>query len=294
MIKSFEIVGIRRDKHEEIRQTSVVLAGFPKLAVIVLSIILLGCIFAPLIVTKDPAYMDLVSYNHTPNMEFPFGTDTMGRDIFSCIWYGGRISIFIGVLATLISTFIAVTYGTLSALGPHWLDTVMMRLTEILLSIPSLLLVILLLACMGKPNALSIAVVIGLTSWLAIAKVVRTEVKQLAGSDFLVAAQTMGGGFFYILRKHLLPNFIAPIMFMVVMNVRSAIVYESTLSFMGLGLPLSVISWGSMLSLSEKALMTDAWWIILVPGAFLVALLLALTSVGNYLRQEANKRESNL
>ena len=83
-------------------------------------------------------------------------------------------------------------------------------------------------------------------------------------------------------------------MFMVVMNVRSAIVYESTLSFMGLGLPLSVISWGSMLSLSEKALLTDAWWIILVPGAFLAALLLALTSVGNYLRKEANKKEGNL
>ena len=78
------------------------------------------------------------------------------------------------------------------------------------------------------------------------------------------------------------------------MNVRAAIVYEATLSFMGLGLPLSVISWGSMLSLSEKALMTDAWWIILVPGAFLVALLLALTAMGNYLRREANKKESNL
>lgn len=294
MNRSFEIVGIRPLKTEEYKPKKVDFSHFPWLSVFILAAILLGCIFASLITAKDPSYIDLAQYNHPPDMEYLFGTDTMGRDIFSCIWYGGRISVFIGITATVLSTFIAVTYGTMSALAPDWLDTLLMRLTEILLSIPNLLLVILLLACLGKPNVFSIALVIGLTSWLPIAKVVRTEVKQIAGSDFLVAARIMGGGFFYILRKHLMPNFIASIMFMVVMNVRSAIVYESTLSFMGLGLPLSVISWGSMLSLSEKALMTDAWWIILIPGAFLVAFLMALTAVGNYLRREANKKESNL
>lgn len=104
----------------------------------------------------------------------------------------------------------------------------------------------------------------------------------------------MGGGFFHILTRHLTPNFFSSIMFMVVMNVRSAIVAESTLSFMGIGLPLEVISWGSMLSLSEKALMTDAWWIILIPGLFLVATLLSITSIGNDLRRQANRKESNL
>lgn len=294
MSRSFEIVGIRPPKTEEYKPKKIDFSHFPWLSVFILAAILLGCVFASLITAKDPSYIDLAQYNHPPDMEYLFGTDTMGRDIFSCIWYGGRISVFIGITATVLSTFIAVTYGTMSALAPDWLDTLLMRLTEILLSIPNLLLVILLLACLGKPNAFSIALVIGLTSWPPIAKVVRTEVKQIAGSDFLVAARIMGGGFFYILRKHLMPNFIASIMFMVVMNVRSAIVYESTLSFMGLGLPLSVISWGSMLSLSEKALMTDAWWIILIPGAFLVTFLLALTAVGNYLRREANKKKSHL
>ncbi len=292
MNKSFVIVGMRPAKEPRRRGRS--LSGLPWLAFLTVAVIVLGCIVIPFFMTQDPAYMDLAHYNHPPDWEHLFGTDTMGRDIFSCIWHGGRISIFIGIAATILSTCIAVTYGALSALSPDWLDTVLMRLTEILLSIPNLLLVVLLLACLGKPNIFSIALVIGLTSWLAIAKVVRSEVRQLAGSDFLVAARTMGGGFFYILRQHLLPNIIASIMFMVVMNVRAAIVYEATLSFMGLGLPLSVISWGSMLSLSEKALMTDAWWIILVPGAFLVALLLALTSMGNYLRREVNKKESNL
>ena len=170
----------------------------------------------------------------------------------------------------------------------------MMRFAEILLSIPTLLLVLFFQAIWGQASVLSLSVVIGVTSWASIAKVVRTEVRQLRTSEYVVASRCMGGGFFHILRRHLAPNFLASIMFMVVMNVRSAIVSESTLSFLGMGLPLEIISWGSMLSLSEKALMTGSWWIILIPGAFLVTLLLCLTNLGNYLRKSAAKKESNL
>ena len=98
----------------------------------------------------------------------------------------------------------------------------------------------------------------------------------------------------HILMRHLGPNFVSSIMFMVVMNIRSAIVTESTLSFMGMGLPLDVISWGSLLSLSNNALMTKAWWIILIPGAFLIALLVCLTNIGNWLRKSVNKGDSNI
>lgn len=244
--------------------------------------------------TKDPTYMDLQHCIAAPGREFLFGTDTMGRDIFSMIWYGGRISLFIGVIATAISTVIAVVFGAASGCAPAWLDDLMMRLTEILMSVPNLLVVVFLQAILGKPNVLSLSLVIGVTSWTSIAKVVRSEVRQLRGSEYVVAARCMGGGFFHILTRHLTPNFFSSIMFMVVMNVRSAIVAESTLSFMGIGLPLEVISWGSMLSLSEKALMTDAWWIILIPGLFLVATLLSITSIGNDLRRQANRKESNL
>ena len=104
----------------------------------------------------------------------------------------------------------------------------------------------------------------------------------------------MGGSFFHILRRHLAPNFFSSILFMVVMNVRSAIIAESTLSFMGLGLPIEVVTWGSMLSLAEKALMTDAWWIPLIPGAFLVVTLLCITTLGDYLRSRTGRKESNL
>ena len=227
--------------------------------------------------TKDPTYLDLAHCSAVPCREFLFGTDTMGRDIFSMIWYGGRLSLFIGVGSTVISTLLAILFGTVSGLAPKWLDALLMRLTEILLSVPNLLLVIFLQAVIGTPSAWSIALVIGLTSWTSIAKVVRTEVQQLRASEYVIAAKCMGDSFFHILRCHLAPNFFSSILFMVVMNVRSAIIAESTLSFMGLGLPIEVVTWGSMLSLAEKALMTDAWWILLIPGAFLVVTLLCIT-----------------
>lgn len=268
--------------------------GKPVISMVILGLIILGCLCSELLMTKDPTYMDLINYTHAPDAEFLFGTDTLGRDIFSMIWYGGRISLFIGFTATAITTFIAVVIGSLSGIAPQWADTLIMRFTEILLSVPNLLLIILLQAIMGQPNVVSLSVVIGVTSWTSIAKVVRTEVRQIRGSEYVVASRCMGGGFFHILRKHLAPNFISSIMFMVVMNIRTAIVAESTLSFMGIGLPLEIISWGSMLSLSEKALLTKAWWIILIPGIFLVVTLLCMTNLGNYMRKNANRGQSNL
>ena len=289
----FTMVGIRPEPpvpQKKVRR----LKGFPWISVILMAAIVLCCLFAEAIMTKDPGYLDLKNFNVAPNAEFLFGTDTLGRDIFSGIWYGGRISIAIGFLATLISTFIAVVYGSVSGIAPQWLDTLMMRFTEIFLSVPSLLLVLFLQAILGEANVLTLSIVIGVTGWASIAKVIRTEVRQIRNSEYVVASRCMGGRFFHILGRHLAPNFIASIMFMVVMNVRSAIGSESTLSFMGMGLPMEIISWGSMLSLAEKALLTDSWWIILIPGAFLVTLLMCLTNIGNYMRKTANRKESNL
>ncbi len=169
-----------------------------------------------------------------------------------------------------------------------------MRIVDILLSIPGLLPVVLLQAVLGKASVLSISFVIGITGWMSMAKVVRMEVRQIRNSEYVIASACMGGGFFHVLRHHLAPNFIPSIMFMVVMNIRSAIVAESTLSFMGIGLPVEVISWGSMLSLANQALSGRAWWMILMPGLFLVVTLVCLTNLGNHLRKCANKKHSNL
>lgn len=270
------------------------LDGFPWVSLAVLAVIVLGCLACDLLMTHDPTYLDLTHCSEAPNGTFFFGTDALGRDLFSGIWYGGRISLTIGVLATLLSTAVATVYGTVSGLAPQWLDTLLMRLTELFLSVPNLLLIVFLQAILGQANAVSISVTIGLTSWAGIAKIVRTEVRQLRQSEYVLAARAMGGGFFHVLVRHLFPNFFSAILFMVVMNLRGAIVAESTLSFLGLGLPLETVSWGSMLSLAEKALLSGAWWVILLPGAFLIAVLLCVTNLGNYLRRQASRKESNL
>ena len=293
MDTDFQIVGIRNTEDRTVGRHTKWYQGKPLISALLLAVILSGCLCCHLIMTKDPGYMDLAHYNEAPGGEFLFGTDTMGRDIFSMIWYGGRISILIGGLATVISTFIAVVVGAFSGVAPAWLDELIMRFTEIFLSIPTLLLIILLQAIMGDANMLSLSLVIGVTSWTSIAKVVRTEVRQIRNSEYIIAARCMGAGFFRILWKHLVPNFFSSIMFMVVMNVRTAMISEATLSFMGIGLPIEVITWGSMLSLSDKALMTGSWWIILIPGLFLITTVLCLTNIGNACREQTNRKESN-
>lgn len=294
MSEQFEIVGIRQEPQAEHYVKEKWYQGRPVLAGTILTLIVLGCFGCSFMITKDPAYLDLENCNVAPDGKFLFGTDSMGRDIFSMVWYGGRISLFIGIFAALISTVAGVIFGAVSGSASGWVDALLMRLAEILLSVPNLLVVILIQALFGKANVFTIAFVIGITSWMSIAKVVRTEVRQIRSSEYVVASKCMGGSFFHILWRHLAPNFVSSIMFMVVMNIRSAIVAESTLSFMGIGLPVEVISWGSMLALAEKALLSNSWWVIVIPGGFLLVTLFCITSLGNYLRRNVNRKESNL
>ena len=262
----------------------------PITAISILTVIILGCLICDIFIPYDPTRMMLDQISQPPSGAHIFGTDTLGRDLFSVIWHGGRISITVGLLATLISTVIAVIYGTAAGLAGKKVDDLLMRFTEILLSIPQILMVIFIQAIWGDATVLSISVVIGITGWMAVAKMVRSEVKQLRNAGFVLAARTMGAGFFYILRKHLMPNFMSAIMFMIVTNIGSAIAMEATLSFMGLGLPTDIISWGSLMSLSQRAMLTGAWWMLLIPGIFLVVTLICITDIGEYLRTR-NRRD---
>ena len=169
---------------------------FPIFSLVILGLIILGCLFGKVLATGDPFYMNLTEVSLPPGSAHYFGTDTMGRDIYSMIWEGGRVSLYIGLLATVISSVIAIVYGCISGLVPDWLDDLLMRFTEIILSIPSILLVIFLQALLGEATATSIAIVIGLTSWMNISKVVRSEVRQIRSSDFVLASRLAGGKFF--------------------------------------------------------------------------------------------------
>ena len=265
---------------------------FPKYSAIILGLIVVICITSPLWEGENPTRMFLDSLSEPPSKNFLFGTDTLGRDIFKMIWYGGRISIYIGLFATLISTIVAMVYGTLSGLANNFIDSMMMRAVELLLSIPSILYVISIQAILGAPTPTSIAIVIGFTSWMNISKMVRSEVLRVRRSEYVISAQMMGGTFAYVLRKHLFPNFLPAIMFMIVSNIGQAIATEATLSFIGIGLPTDVVSWGSLMSLSEKALLTSSWWIIVIPGLIMVTTLVCITNLGEYYRRRNNITQS--
>lgn len=293
MEKKFVQAGIRRGKILQMKMAKWY-EGKPVVSIMVLVLLVLGCLFCNFFIPKDPTHMDLYHTNIAPNREFLFGTDAMGRDIFSMIFYGGRISLSIGFFSTVISTVVAILFGVVSGFSPKWIYDAWMRILEVLISIPNLLLIVLLQSILGQANVFTISVVIGMTGWMSIAKVVATEVRQLKSSGYVVAARCMGGGFFHILCKHLAPNLVASIMFMVVMNIRGAMSSEATLSFLGIGLSVEVISWGSMLSLAQRALLINSWWVIFFPGFFLIVTFVSITNIGNYMRKSMNQKESYL
>ena len=264
----------------------------PVLSFVLIGLLIIGCLFADLF-CKDPSYMDLANCSRAPGGAFLFGTDTLGRDLFSCIWHGGRVSLTIGFLSTAISTLLAVVYGTASALAPEAVDHLMMRLVDLLLAVPSLILVLFVQALAGK-TVIGMSIAIGLCGWFSMAKIVRTEVKRVKTSSFVTVSECMGGGFFHILYWHLAPNFFPSILFMIIMNIRTAIAEESTLSFLGLGLPIETISWGSMLALAQNAFVMRAWWIIVIPGVFIVGLFLCLTNIGGWLQERMNHKQRML
>lgn len=266
----------------------------PIISIIILALILTGSLLAQWIAPYGFDEMNNQALNLAPNAKHLMGTDSMGRDLFTMILYGGRASIYIGLLSALISTAIAVLYGTISGIAGERTDNLLMRGAELMMSIPSILLILFLQAVWGQATATSIAVVIGVTGWMNMAKVVRSEVRQIGKSDYILAATTMEAGFFYILRRHLLPNFVSSIMFMAVTNIGQAMITESTLSFLGLGLPLTTVSWGALLSMSQDALLTGSWWIILLPGIVLITTLACITAVGEYIRKQNNRIYSNL
>ena len=291
IVKWAKKIGIKRRKNGT-KQISHKKQHFPVLPFVLLGCLIVGCLFADFF-CKDPTYMDLANFSRAPGRDFLFGTDTLGRDLFSCIWHGGRVSLSIGFLSTAISTIIAILYGTISALAPAWLDQLLMRFVDLLLAVPSLLLVLFVQAVFGK-NIIGMSVAIGLCGWFSMAKIVRTQAKTVKASSFVTASQCMGGGFFHVLYWHFAPNFLPSILFMIITNVRTAIAEESTLSFLGLGLPIETISWGSMLALAQNAFVMRAWWMILIPGAFLIVLFLCLTEIGNWCRERLNHKQRQL
>lgn len=267
---------------------------WPILSVILCSLIILGCIFAPLIANHDPTDFYLDALNEPPNREYYFGTDSLGRDLFSILFYGGRASVSIGLLAAAITAAIGIIYGCISCTAHSKVDSVMMRIVEMCGSIPAILIILFLTSIFPVGNIPGMSVVIGVSGWFPLARIVRSEVRQIRNSDYILYARSCGGGLIYVIWRHLIPNFLSAVMFIIISNIGAAMMMESTLSFLGLGLPVEVLSWGSMLSLANKALIMNTWWVIVIPGLFLIATLLCITNIGHFIRKETKRKSCNL
>ena len=196
----------------------------PKIAIAILTVSAVMSVFAGFIAPYKPNFMNEYAIGAAPSLSHIFGTDNLGRDLFSMILYGGRASLTIGIASAVIGTLIAAVYGTLSGMASKHVDRLMMKATDLFMSIPALLLVIVLEAIWGEASYTSLSLVIGITSWMQMSKVIRSEVIRLRKSEFVIAAEMYGGSFWYILRRHLFPNYFSSIMFMAVSNVGSAII----------------------------------------------------------------------
>lgn len=227
--------------------------------------------------------------NMYPNGAHWFGTDSSGRDIFTRIWYGARISLFIGVMAALIDFVLGVIYGGIAGLRGGRTDNVMMRMAEVLYGVPYLLMVILLMVVMG-PGIWTIIMAMTVTGWIPMARLVRGQVLQLKEQEYVQAALALGADASWILRKHLIPNTMGPILVNVTLTVPTAIFAEATLSFLGLGIPAPQASWGTMANDALVSLLVGNVYQLFIPGFFISLTMFAFNVLGDGLRDALDPR----
>ncbi len=226
--------------------------------------------------------------NQPPSLQHWFGTDDLGRDLFTRIWYGARISLMVGIAAGMVDCFIGMVWGGAAAYAGGKVDECMMRTADILYALPYLLLVILLMVVMG-PGLITIIVAMTLTGWITMARIVRGQILQLKQQEFILAATALGASSTRILFLHLLPNALGPIIITLTLTIPAAIFVEAFLSFLGLGVQAPIASWGTMANEGLPALKYYPWRIFF-PSLFISLTMLAFNFVGEGLREAFGER----
>jgi peptide/nickel transport system permease protein len=243
---------------------------------------------APLAAPYAPDQQHLVDRLHGPSTHFPLGTDDLGRDVLSRMIFGIRISLTVGLVAVAIAVSIGTVLGLLSGYFGGWVDTVIMRLVDIMLCFPSFFLILLVIAFL-EPNIYNVMIVIGVTSWPGLTRLVRAEVLSIREREYIQAARQLGLSHFRIFFVHLLPNVISPILVAAALGVGDAILTESGLSFLGLGVQPPTPSWGQMLT-AGKEYIYIAWWLSLFPGIAILVTVLAFNLMGEGIRDVLDPR----
>ncbi|MEU5375371.1 ABC transporter permease [Streptomyces sp. NPDC002387] len=264
------------------------------LALAVLVLLLAAALFAPLIAPYDPNSQDLLLRLRPPAWQdggsgaHPLGTDQLGRDMLSRVIYGARVSLLVGAGAALLAGAIGTVVGLVSGYFGGWADRVLMRLADIQLAFPALLLALAIVGFLGS-GLWYVILVLGFTGWVSYARVVRSEVMSLRSRDFITEARAIGVTDATIMRRHLLPNVMAPLATIATLHVAAAVVAEASLSYLGLGVPKETVTWGSMLADGQLYLGTS-WWVAVFPGIALMLTSLAINITGDALRDVADPK----
>lgn len=240
------------------------------------------CATAPLIAPYDAEAIDLGSIRLPPSWDHWMGTDNLGRDLYTRVLYGGRISILIGVLSALIGTGVGSLVGATSGFYGGWVDNVLMRFTDTAYSIPTLPLLIV-LSAYAQAAVPAMILIIGLLSWMATARVVRAQVLSIKEMDYVEAARSMGATNLRLITRHIVPNVIGPIIVGVTLAVGNAIIIESSLSFLGLGVQPPTPTWGNML-MDAQATMATRPWLTIFPGMAILLIVLSVNFIGDGLQ----------
>lgn len=261
-------------------------AGF----IIIVAVFLLAML-APIIAPFDPNDINVKAILLGPSWQHWMGTDGLGRDVLSRMLYGGRISLLVGLVAVGIATAIGIVLGAIAGYYRGWVDTVIMRLVDVMLSIPSFFLILAVIAFL-TPSIINVMIVIGLTSWMGVTRLVRAEFLSLSGREFVMASRTLGAKDARLIFTHLLPNSLTPIIVSSVLGVAGAVLMESGLSFLGLGVQAPQASWGNILT-DGKDYIQFAWWLSLFPGLAILVTVLGYNLMGEGLRDALDPRSSS-
>ena len=256
----------------------------------ILSILILAAIFAPFLASHSYAYQNLELGATPPSPEYLLGTDTLGRDLLSRILYGARVSLLVGFVATAVALVIGVTWGIVAGYFGGRVDSVMMRIVDVLYGLPFIIFIILLMVIFGR-NIWLLFMAIGAVEWLTMARIVRGQVINIKNQEYVMAAQAMGVPNIRLFRKHIFPNILGPIAVYATLTIPQVMLLEAFLSFLGLGVQPPMSSWGTLIRYGVES-MEEYSWLLIYPGLTFTITLFALNFFGDGLRDALDPKTS--
>jgi peptide/nickel transport system permease protein len=271
-------------------------AKWPLLAIFILLMVTVAAIFGPALAPKDPNRQNIIARLQPPltpsrngEVEHLLGTDGLGRDILSRLIYGARISLMVGLTAVLIGGTLGTLLGMMAGYFGGRMDDVIMRVTDIQLAFPFILLAIMFLVVLG-PGVINLILILGIGQWDTYARIARGQTLAQREKEYVEAARALGARPMSILIKTILPNILAPLIVIASFNIASVILSEAALSFLGLGVPATTPTWGGMLAESRDQLLAGRWWLAIFPGVAIMATALSFNILGDWLRDFLDPR----